>query len=287
MFCNTFMSRLSFTNAKNVLECGSTKTLVEDEAAGQWIASSDSVCSGLHTADVKVQVELWSSQHSYTLLKGMYLNMTSIFQIPARAWLSWEEVGNKQEKQKVLLTQFMEKLRCAWETLEAAKPKKSLGSWETKRILTSCAKAKLNLQQNKLGNFADTICGEANTTYFGDIGSCKSKRSLRSWETKRILVANTKLNFQWNWFTIQTTLIEQRLKRTWVGEPRADSGNQRRRPTRPSVPTRRNALAWKNTCSTQLWVNRCRCLFRFCDLCVLESKQTNFGCSDRKIVERW
>ena len=184
---------------------------VENQAAGQLVASLDSVhavrYSSSHCNCQLLAMELWTNPHSSTLMKEMYpdmSDMTSIVQIPSCKGFSWEKwLMNRWNK--TLLTQSW---RCWYQKKQN---QRSLWSWETKRSLV--AKTKLNFKRNKLDNIADKICGEPDTTSIGDVGSCKNKRRLRSWGTKRILgVAKTKFNFQRNWRAVQTTQIEQRWK---------------------------------------------------------------------------
>ena len=202
-------------------------------------------------------------------------------QIPSLEGFSWEEMAEEHGKLKMLDIIRADADTKSIQDVGIWEAKRSLGSWEIKASLI--AKAELNFQQNKLDNVADTIGGEADITSIRDVESCKNKRSLGSWETKRSLITKTKLHFQWNWRAIQTTWIEQRLKSTQAGGPRADSANQRRRPTRSGVPTGLNAEASKNASATLLWVDRC-CLFQVCSPFAFKSKHAYFGCLDPKIM---
>ena len=53
---------------------------------------------------------MWTYLHSSTQIKALYLDIASTCQIPAAQGLYWEEMVNNQEKYKVLLAQYVEKL---------------------------------------------------------------------------------------------------------------------------------------------------------------------------------
>ena len=83
---------------KTTIQQAQKMSSVENQAAGQLVASLDSVhavrYSSSHCNCQLLAMELWTNQHSSTLMKEMYpdmSDMTSIVQIPSCKGFSWEK----------------------------------------------------------------------------------------------------------------------------------------------------------------------------------------------------
>ena len=70
-------------------------SLVEDEAAGQRNASSDSVHSARYNSSLcdchLLAIELWTNQHSSMQMKEMYPYMALMILIPSSKGFSWKK----------------------------------------------------------------------------------------------------------------------------------------------------------------------------------------------------
>ena len=76
---------------KTTIQQAQKMSSVENQAAGQLVASLDSVhavrYSSSHCNCQLLAMELWTNQHSSTLMKEMYPDIASIVRIPAKDFL--------------------------------------------------------------------------------------------------------------------------------------------------------------------------------------------------------